>query len=166
MRESPISFCPVPREQQPLNEYEQLKDSWLFRWATLEAGEYWKKLAWVWAWGWMVAGPIAAASFAPQEHPVEFGLGGAAGAGLWVALALLRLYLGWNYVGDRLQKETVFYEESGWYDGQTWQKPSEVLTRDRLVASYQVEPILKRLRRTALILTLLFAAGTLLWLWL
>jgi len=51
-----------------------------------------------------------------------------------VLLALVRLYLGW-YMCDRLISPTIFYEESGWYDGQTWTKPSEVL--QRLIVTYK-----------------------------
>lgn len=36
------------------------------------------------------------------------------------------------------------------YDGQTFVKPREVLTRDRLLASYQVQPVLTKLRQTLL----------------
>ena len=61
---------------------------------------------------------------------------------------LLRLYLGWFYIFNRLVTENVVYEESGWYDGQTWRKPTEVLDRDRLIATYQVNPVLKRLQKT------------------
>ncbi|MGK7876288.1 MAG: CGLD27 family protein [Xenococcaceae cyanobacterium] len=165
MRESSVEFCPVPIEQQPINEYEQLKDSWFFRWATFEQLGYLRKLAWVWVWGWIIVGPIAAASFPPQKAPVLFGLSGAVGAGWLMALVLLRLYLGWSYVGDRLKAEKVFYEESGWYDGQVWQKPPEILTRDRLIVSYQVEPILERLKRTSAILAVLVGSGSLIWLW-
>ena len=163
MRNS-TQFCPVPSEQQPINEYEQLKDSWIFQWVTFESGKYWRKLAWVWAGGWLVAGPIAAASFPPQKEPVLFGLGSAVGASILVVLVVLRLYLGWSYVCDRLKGATVVYEESGWYDGQTWPKPVEVLTRDRLVALYQVEPILARLKRTTLILAVFIGSSSLIWL--
>lgn len=166
MKESPVQFCPVPIEQQPIHEYEQLKDSWFFRWATLEQLAYLRKLAWVWVWGLIVASPIAAASFPPQREPVLFGLSSGIGAGLLVLLALLRLYLGWSYVRDRLRGEKVFYEESGWYDGQIWKKPPEILNRDRLIVSYQVEPILERLKRTSLILAGLVGSGSLIWLWL
>ena len=31
---------------------------------------------------------------------------------------MLRIYLGWSYVGDRLLSAAVEYEETGWYDGQ------------------------------------------------
>lgn len=36
------------------------------------------------------------------------------------------------------------------YDGQVFVKPPEVLTRDRLLASYQVKPVLTKLRQTLL----------------
>ena len=163
MRNSPVSICPVPTEQQPANEYQQLKESWFFSWATLSLSRYLRKLGWVWGWSWIVAGPIAAASFSPQKHPIGFVLCGVAGAGVFVVLILLRLYLGWTYVRDRLQTETVFYEESGWYDGQNWQKPPEVQARDRLIVSYQVSPILQRLKQTFAVLALLLGALSLIW---
>jgi hypothetical protein len=163
MMESSVSVCPVPAEQQPINQYQELQDSWFFHWVTLDLKGYIIKLAWVWGWSWLVAGPLAAASFAPKKYFVHFLLCGAAGAGVFVALTLLRLYLGWSYVRDRLLRETIFYEESGWYDGQTWTKPPAVLTRDRLIVSYQVQPILQRLKRTFGILVLFVFGGSLIW---
>ncbi len=163
MMESSVSICPGPTEQQPINEYQELKESWFFRWVTLDLPDYIMKLAWVWGWSWLVAGPLAAASFAPKKHLVQFLLCGGAGAGVFLALTLLRLYLGWSYVRDRLLRETIFYEESGWYDGQTWRKPPEILTRDRLIVSYQVQPILQRLKRTFGILVVFVFGGSLIW---
>ena len=164
MRKSSVKFCPVPSEQQPVNEYEQLKDSWFFRWATLNNIAYGRKLIWAWFWGCLISGPIAAASFAPKEMPVQFFLCAAGGAGLLVMFIIVRLYLGWSYIGDRLKKEKIFYEESGWYDGQVWEKPIEVLQRDLLIFSYEVTPILKRLRNTGLGMAALMLVGTLIWL--
>lgn len=163
MMESSVSICPVPIEQQPINEYQELKESWFFRWGTLEQRDYIMKLVCVWGVSWLIAGPLAAASFAPSRYTMQFLLCGAAGAGLFLVLTLLQLYLGWSYVRDRLLRETIFYEESGWYDGQTWTKPPEILTRDRLIVSYQVQPILQRLKWTFGILTLFFFGGSLLW---
>ncbi|NJL82125.1 MAG: CGLD27 family protein [Chloroflexaceae bacterium] len=165
MKPSPLSFCPVPEEQQPLNEYQQLQSSWFFSWATLATGPYWRKLTWVWTWGWLVAGPISAASFSPAKAPFLFFASSSVGAGLLSLLSLARLYLGWSYVASRLRDETVFYEESGWYDGQTWAKPPAVLLRDRLVATHQIDPLLQRLRRSALILGTIVASGSLVWFW-
>jgi len=164
MKDSSLKYCPVPPEQQPLNEYQQLKESGFFQWATLEKTVYQQKLTWVWGWGWLIAGPIAAASFHPQKEPVSFMLVGSAGAGLLVALVLARLYLGWSYIRSRLYSEKIFYEESGWYDGQTWKKPPEVLTRERLIATYEIQPILERLQQTTKFLITSVSVGGLIWL--
>jgi Conserved in the green lineage and diatoms 27 len=164
MRESSLDFCPVPKEQQPLNEYEELKESWFFRWATLEPVAYWKKLAWISFFGLFLVTPIAAASFSPQKAPFKLILSNLLGISFFSGLILLRLYLGWMYICDRLQSEKVFYEESGWYDGQIWTKTPEVLARDRLIVSYQIKPILSRLKRTYLILGTIIGSSCLLWL--
>lgn len=46
----------------------------------------------------------------------EFLLSGALGAGFVVSLAVIRIYLGWSYVGNRLLSAAVAYEETGWYE--------------------------------------------------
>ena len=163
MTESSVSVCPVPAEQQPLNEYEELKTSWLFRYCILTWSQYIQKLVWIWSISWFVVGPLAAASFAPSRYAVQFFLCGTAGASVAVALILVRLYLGWSYVRNRLVSSTIFYEESGWYDGQTWAKPAEVLMRDRLIVTYQIQPILQRLQQTFAFLAVLLLADALLW---
>ena len=71
-------------------------------------------------------------------QPAEFCLSAGLGSLLVVAVAVLRIYLGWAYVGDRLLSAAVEYEETGWYDGQVFVKPPEVLARDRLLGSYEV----------------------------
>jgi hypothetical protein len=165
MRELPTSqFCPVPSEQFPLNEYEELKESWPFRWATFSRSCYLRKLLWTWGWGWLIAGPITAASFPIATQRFQFALCGALGASLLVVFFVIRLYLGWSYIKTRLEKAALPYEESGWYDGQMWEKPEAVLERDRLVVSYQIQPILQRLRMTGLVLFLLGAIDSLAWL--
>lgn len=163
MPESSVSFCPVPEEQQPLNEYEQLKESWLFNWAVQNPWQYARKLTWVWGLGWLIAGPIASTSFPFNKYPLHFALAAAGGALIFVVLLLLRLYSGWSYICDRLYRETVTYEESGWYDGQTWEKSTEILQRDRLVVTYQVKPVLQRLKKTFVFLAVFVALGSVTW---
>lgn len=163
MIKSSVSNCPVPIEQQPLNEYEELKSAWLFRDCTLSWGQYITKIAWIWGLSALVAAPVVATSFPPHRHVAQFILCTAAGASIGVLLALLRLYLGWSYIRDRLASPLIFYEESGWYDGQTWTKPQEVLMRDRLIVSYQIQPIIQRLQMSFGGLAVLFLAGTIVW---
>jgi len=71
-------------------------------------------------------------------------------------LIFIRLYLGWSYIIKRLLSATVFYEESGWYDGQIWIKTAENLTRDRLIGLYQIIPFLNRIKYTTIILLINF----------
>ncbi len=155
--------CPVPPEQLPLNEYQDLQESWFFRWATLEPSRYITKLIWIGIGTWAIAAPIAAASFPLAKQFSQFFLVSTAGAILLLFLVLLRLYLGWAYVSSRLMDSNVVYEESGWYDGQVWNKPTEVLTRDRLVATYQIYPLLKRMRQTFAVLIGVLGLEALIW---
>ncbi|MEA5448887.1 CGLD27 family protein [Leptolyngbya sp. CCNP1308] len=155
--------CPVPAEQQPLNEYQDVRESWFYSWGSRDLTGYLKPLIILWLVGWGVAGPMAAASFAPAKHPLPFGLSGALGAMVLPMLTLLQLYVGWAHVGGRLRQTTVPYEESGWYDGQLWVKPEEVSNRDRLIVDYEVQPVLQRIRRTLGVMALLLAGGLIAW---
>lgn len=159
------TFCPVPIEQQPLQEYEAIKAAWLFNWPVQSVVFYSRKLLWVGFWSGLVLAPLVAASFPLDKAPVQFVCFTLVAALAMVVLLVLRLYLGWRYVRDRLQRETVNYEESGWYDGQTWIKPPGVLARDRLVVTYQVQPVLGRLLRTMGICGLLMGLGSLIGGW-
>jgi hypothetical protein len=73
-----------------------------------------------------------------------------------VTIFCLRSYLGWQYIYSRLMEATVPYEESGWYDGQVWIKPPEILLQDRLIGTYEIYPGLKRLEKTFAFLLILF----------
>ncbi|OWM65670.1 protein CONSERVED IN THE GREEN LINEAGE AND DIATOMS 27, chloroplastic [Punica granatum] len=139
----------VPFEQRPINEYSALKDGPLCSWGDLGTGEFFLRLGGLWLMTFTVLGvPIAAASFNPSKEPLRFVLAAGTGTLFLVSLIVLRIYLGWSYIGDRLLSAVIPYEESGWYDGQMWVKPSEVLARDRLLGSYKVKPVVKLLKRT------------------
>ncbi|AFZ47970.1 protein of unknown function DUF1230 [Cyanobacterium stanieri PCC 7202] len=157
-----MSFCPVPVEQQPVNEYQELAQSWFFQWVTLPKVKFFSKLSGVWSLSLLITAPISGASFPPDEQIFPFLIASALGSSLFVAFVLVRLYLGWKYIGDRLKKTKIVYEESSWYDGQVWEKPLEIYNRDRLIFNYQVEPVLKRLEKSGLLLIALMVSGTIL----
>ena len=48
-------------------------------------------------------------------QPVEWAVAGCLGSLVVVVLVVLRIYLGWAYVGDRLLSAAIPYEETGWY---------------------------------------------------
>uniref|UniRef100_A0A5B7BJ56 DUF1230 family protein n=1 Tax=Davidia involucrata TaxID=16924 RepID=A0A5B7BJ56_DAVIN len=139
----------VPFEQRPVNEYSALKDGILYSWGELSPGPFFLRLGGLWLVTFTVLGvPIAAASFNPAREPLQFVLAAGTGTLFIVSLIVLRIYLGWSYVGDRLLSAVIPYEESGWYDGQMWVKPPEILARDRLLGSYKVKPVIKLLKQT------------------
>lgn len=164
MNKSTVNFCPVPLDQQPIYEYEQLKEAWLFDWGFLPVDRYLRKIAWVCLWCLVFVAPLSMSIFTPVKQPLAFGLSCSMGMLLLTGLFLSRIYLGWQYVKQRLQSDRIFYEESGWYDGQTWLKPTAMLDRDRLVVSYQIEPIMSRLHRTYGSIVGAIAISSLIWL--
>ncbi|KAL0395820.1 UNVERIFIED_CONTAM: protein CONSERVED IN THE GREEN LINEAGE AND DIATOMS 27, chloroplastic [Sesamum calycinum] len=150
----------VPFEQRPVNEYSSLKDESLYSWAELGPGSFFLRLGGLWLVTFTVLGvPIAAASFNPSKDPLRFVLAAGTGTLFLVSLIVLRIYLGWSYVGDRLLSAVIPYEESGWYDGQMWVKPPEILARDRLLGSYKVKPVIKLLKQTLVGTGALLVAG-------
>ncbi|MCG9893773.1 MAG: CGLD27 family protein [Thermosynechococcaceae cyanobacterium MS004] len=162
---APVTCCPVPADQLPVNEYKSLQESWFFKWSSADSRTFLAQLGIFWSLGWIITGPIAASSFDPIDSPIHFLLSGGGGSFFLLGLVLLRLYLGWSYVHQRLYCETVDYEETGWYDGQTWEKPPQDLAQDRLISTYQVQPILQRLKYCFGTLGLLSILGTSLWQW-
>ena len=160
---SPVTLCPVPEEQQPLNEFKDLQESWFFSWAMLPQLPYLARLSIVWGIGFVLAIPISLVSFPMAKMPGHCLWATAIGACFPVIFVLVQQYLGWTYVRDRLNAEQIFYEESGWYDGQYWTKPPEMLDKDQLVVTYQVYPLLKRIQKTLLSIGAFFLSSAIAW---
>jgi hypothetical protein len=159
----PVSPCPVPQEQQPINEYQALQESWFFKWGKLELSAYSYKLFRIWVGCLVISGPIANVSFPWQREFLHFALTATGGSMFFVALTAIYLYSGWSHVARRLRAESVPYEESGWYDGQIWTKTAAVLDRDRLLAIHEVQPTIRRIHYTFLAMGGAIALGSLLW---
>ncbi|MEM6519454.1 MAG: CGLD27 family protein [Cyanobacteria bacterium P01_C01_bin.70] len=157
------SRCPVPAEQLPINQYEDIRDSWFYAWGSRDFISYVKPILVLWVLSWLVTGPMVGASYAPGRYPLPFGLLASASSLVLPALALTQLYTGWLHIGQRLQQADLPYEESGWYDGQVWRKPEEVLNRDRLIMNYQVKPVLQRVRNTLGIMVAIGLALIVVW---
>lgn len=146
----PETECPVPFEQQPINEYQSLSTSFPFSWASGDLVEYCSRLFVTGACFAIFVGlPVSwFGSVGPKSEPVRLIFSAGCSGIVVVILAVVRTYLGWAYVGNRLLSATVEYEETGWYDGQIWVKTAEILARDRLLGTYSVKPVLDRLKNT------------------
>ena len=143
--------CPVPVDQRPASQLRELQDSLLLGWGGLELVPYVTRLGALGAFFYVVISkPIADYSYDPATQPVESIICALTGSFVAVAVFALFIYNNWSYVRDRLLSATVEYEETGWYDGQTYVKDPEMLARDRLLGTYTVRPIVERLRKTLL----------------
>ena len=155
------SKCPVPKEQQPTNEFIELSKSIIFSWPKTK-----KSLIIALIKFWLVAFllflVISSGSIYFKTSTLKYII-----LSLFTSLSIpllicIRLYLGWNHVFKRLNSERVEYEESGWYDGQVWMKPVVLKDKESLIASIEVKPILKNLIQVFSIFLVLALSGILL----
>jgi polyferredoxin len=153
------TVCPVPREQRPLEQYKELQASWFFVWPHNGV----RGLATPLIRAWLIVLPLTmlvASGSVPLRHNLPQLVVAGAVAGLVVPmLLLLRQWLGWTTLQRRLMATSVEYEESGWYDGQVWEKPVEWRQQDLLVANHEVKPVLWRLQQAMAITAALMLVG-------
>ena len=152
------SKCPVPREQQPTNEFIELSKSKIFSWPKTK-----KSLIFILAKFWLGAFflflVISSGSVYFQNSLLKYILLSFFSSLSIPLLISIRLYLGWNHIFKRLSSEKVEYEESGWYDGQVWEKPLVLREKEILIASIEVKPILRNLIQILSIISVLALSG-------
>jgi len=154
------SKCPVPIEQQPTNEFIELSKSKIFSWPKTK-----KSLILILIKFWVVAFVlflvISSGSVYFKTSLLKYILLSILSSLSIPLLISIRLYLGWNHIFKRLISEKVEYEESGWYDGQVWEKPLVLKEKESLIASIEVKPILKNLIQIFSIISVLALSGIL-----
>ena len=153
------SKCPVPKEQQPTNEFLELSNSKVFALAKTI-----KKFSIILISTWLIAFliflVISTGSSYYHSYILRYILLSFFGSLSVPLLIVIRLFLGWSHIYKRLTSEIIEYEESGWYDGQVWIKPIELKEKESLIASLEVKPILKSLKQTTSIIIVLILIGT------
>ena len=155
------SKCPVPKEQQPTNEFIELSKSVIFSWPKTKKSLI-LALIKFWMGAFIIFIVISSGSIYFKTSLLKYIL-----LSFFCSLSiplfiLIRLYLGWNHVFKRLTSERVEYEESGWYDGQVWIKPLVLKEKESLIASIEVKPILKNLIQISSIISVFALSGVLL----
>ena len=152
------SKCPVPREQQPTNEFIELSKSSIFSWPKTK-----KSLIFIlikfWIGAFILFLVISSGSVYFKTSLLRYILLSFFSSLSIPLLITIRLYLGWNHIFKRLTSEKVEYEESGWYDGQVWEKPLVLREKEILIASIEVKPILRNLIQVFSIISVLALSG-------
>ena len=153
--------CPVPKDQQPTNEFIELSKSKIFTWPKSKKSFSFILLKF-WIGTFFIFVVISSGSVYFETSTLRYIL-----LSFFSSLSLpflfsIRLYLGWNHIFKRLTSEKVEYEESGWYDGQIWTKPVKLKEKESLIASLEVKPILKNLIQILSIIIIVALIGILL----
>ena len=138
------SKCPVPKDQQPTNEFIELSKSIIFSWPKTKKSLIFALIKF-WLASFVLFLVISSGSIYFKTSILRYILLSFFSSLSIPLLISIRLYLGWNHVFKRLTSEKVEYEESGWYDGQVWIKPLVLKEKESLIASIEVKPILKNL---------------------
>ena len=147
-------ICPVPSNQRPLNEFNSIRNSWIISWPFLERNIFYRKLILSWLFVLPISLIISYGSDYLKNNMFELILVSLTVSIAFPILLLTRQWLSWMYIYKRLNSENIEYEESGWYDGQTWEKPLDWRSKDLLIAQYQVKPILNHLEVLIIVFTL------------
>ena len=154
------SKCPVPRDQQPTNEFIELSKSKIYSWPKTKRSLI-LVLIRFWLCAFVLFIVIASGSIYFKTSILKYILLSFFSSLSIPLLISIKLYLGWNHVFKRLTSERVEYEESGWYDGQVWIKPLVLKEKESLIASIEVKPILKNLIQIFSIISVLALSGIL-----
>ena len=155
------SKCPVPREQQPTNEFIELSKSVIFSWPKTKKSLI-RVLIRFWLGAFVIFIIISTGSIYFKSSTLKYIFLSFFSSLSIPLLISIRLYLGWNHIFKRLTSEKVVYEESGWYDAQVWMKPLVLKEKESLIASIEVKPILKNLIQIFSIISVLELSGILL----
>lgn len=139
-------LCPVPFDQQPLNEYVSLKKSCFFSWSVLGFNQYLNTIGIIFTILFIFFTPFVFLVSSSQMGWLQLIIINISIVTFVFVIIFIRLYLGWSYIIKRLVSATVFYEESGWYDGQIWIKTVEIMTKDRLIGLYELAPFIRRIK--------------------
>ena len=145
-------ICPVPLNQRPLNEFNSIRNSWIISWPFLERNIFYRKLMFSWLFIIPVSLTISYGSDYLKNNIFELIFLSFTASVAFPILILIRQWLSWVYIYKRLNSEKIEYEESGWYDGQTWEKPISWRAKDLLIAQHQIKPILNHLKVIILLL--------------
>tara|TARA_Y100001968_G_C18926442_1_gene512216 strand:+ start:7 stop:504 length:498 start_codon:yes stop_codon:yes gene_type:complete len=146
-------ICPVPLTQRPLNEFNTIRNSWIISWPLLDKIIFYRNLFYSWILITPISLIISYGSNSLRNNIFDLTFISLTASLTFPVLLLSRQWLSWTYIYKRLNSENIEYEESGWYDGQIWEKPIDWRAKDILIAQYQVKPILNHIRNILIIFT-------------
>jgi hypothetical protein len=137
-------LCPVPDDQKPINEYIQLKENNFSKLIFSSNKSYFSKLILDFFFFFVLSTLI---SFLLKLNYNLILFNTFFSINILISIFLIN-FLRWSQLLNKFRNSRLFYEEGSWYDGQTWEKPLEVIKNDKLISTQKIQPILKRIKNT------------------
>ncbi len=100
----------VPTDMQPANEWQTLKETFLFDWPLLETPQFALKVASCFGFWFLFSLPIASETWSADSELAPRILAAVLGGAIPSLLILLRLFFGVKMVSDRLGQDAVYFE--------------------------------------------------------
>lgn len=141
-------LCPISENQKPINNYIGLKENSLTSWTTLSNKKYNRKLYFLFLSFFLTISFLRIYSFLGFYYFYDWFLENIFFASFCVLFLLSTILFRWLQIENTFQTARIFYEESSWYDGQTWEKPLILIKNDRLLSSQKIRPVRKRIQQT------------------
>lgn len=141
-------LCPIPDDQKPITEYINLKENDLTNWILLNQKDYFLKIGSYFLIFFIFSTPL---TFLLKLNEELFLFNSFFALNVLITIFLVS-FSRWLQLLKRLRSSRIFYEEGSWYDGQFWEKPIELIKNDKLLTTQKIQPILKRIVRTLIIL--------------
>lgn len=144
-------FYSIAIDRLPIQEYRDLKQRKFFRWAILNLPLYVTKLLAVWIAVFLLALSIVGVEGTSDRLNLSSFVFCALLAQIAVLFCLTALYRQWHYLYLRLVSKRIIDFVSPSQKKKLWYKSEAMLSRDLLVARFQVLPFLQRIKKTILL---------------
>jgi len=153
------TIWPVPISQSPSQEYLAHKKSWFYIWPLKDQNYLFRYL--IASRLIILPVPILVNSqgLVFKNQLLKLLMTSSIAGCLFTLILIIRQLLDWMYIQKRLLLESIEYEESGWHDGRLWEKSFKILTKPRLIAQYEVKPLILLLNKYLAITTSIFIGG-------
>jgi hypothetical protein len=138
-------LCPVPIEQRPITEYLKLRESKFLNSSSLNESSYLIKILKIFFISLILFFSFSFFYLDLNSSFLKLLITTSIISYIFILLIHLRLFLSWQYIKKRLNDPIIFYEESSWYDGKFWTKSKSILFQEKLIQTYQVLPIIKKI---------------------
>ncbi len=149
--------CPVPIQQRPLEEFRELSNGWFFPLAQKAGLDLYLFISWLFLLPLIYF--IALESIKTSQD-LPYLITSSLVISLTPPLLIIcRLLLGWSYINNRLLSNIIEYEESGWQDGQSWEKPLYWKAQEVLISQHEVQPVILRLQKKLVLIVAIIVFG-------